>query len=473
MKKKRLSEKCIIFILACFVLGGCANAENPNMFPIGATDSEVTVTEKPIVTQEAVAEVTKEPEVVGTTQQPELPTTEPAVTNTVEPTLEPTMVPMPASTENPTPEPTASPTTVPTLVPTSLPTVAPTPEPTSVPTMVPTEVPTQEPEIVPTVAPTVAPTAVPTAVPTTAPTTAPTVVPTVPESTHKWSEISRSESTDCYKGITTIVKKLGCDCCGEVREETETVSTCDWQDVQISPANDSCVYIRYQFMCVTHGSTVMGGTTSVPGPGHDIYITHTIPNECDGTIMAFYACRNCIVRTPEMSPKIIDTFEGRGHWDLNKDARCDGCGSACTLGIHKHEERIEIWEADCINPYAVVTFCTLCKEELAREEGEPLGHDYEVEETVATCFMPGRKVYTCTRCRDTYREEGDTLDKNNHIWGSKCTKVKFVPVGDNEYRAELWLCEMCPNCLVIGKELEYLGEYDPETFDPDDWVCGP
>ena len=51
--------------------------------------------------------------------------------------------------------------------------------------------------------------------------------------------------------------------------------------------------------------------------------------------------------------------------------------------------------------------CTTAKtcEECGATEGNPQGHDYEVTEKEATCTLPGKKVYTCKRCGDSYSED--------------------------------------------------------------------
>lgn len=74
-----------------------------------------------------------------------------------------------------------------------------------------------------------------------------------------------------------------------------------------------------------------------------------------------------------------------------------GLAVANAMGaFHEHT-----WaKATCTQP----RHCTQC----GATDGEPLGHDYQETDVAATCTEGGKRVYTCSRCHDTYSEDDGT-----------------------------------------------------------------
>lgn len=74
-----------------------------------------------------------------------------------------------------------------------------------------------------------------------------------------------------------------------------------------------------------------------------------------------------------------------------------GLAVANAMGaFHQHT-----WaDATCTQP----RHCIQC----GATDGEPLGHDYQEKDVAATCTEGGKRVYTCSRCHDTYSEDDGT-----------------------------------------------------------------
>ncbi len=238
-------------------------AAEPTAEPTVEPTAEPTPVPKPVPTPEPTPVPTPEP--ILEPEPTMVPTPEPTMVPTPEPTAvptpEPTAVPTPEPTMVPTPEPTAVPTPEPTVAPTPEPTAVPTPEPTAVPTPVPTPVPTAaptpEPTAVPTPEPTAVPTPAPTPVPTPVPTPAPTPVPTPVPHTHNYVETGRSETTDCFYGITKTTITSTCECGESKTDVVETAAVCNWQWVAYDEQIDvtGCEKtVHYHHQCVNHGT---------------------------------------------------------------------------------------------------------------------------------------------------------------------------------------------------------------------------
>lgn len=77
-------------------------------------------------------------------------------------------------------------------------------------------------------------------------------------------------------------------------------------------------------------------------------------------------------------------------------------------------------DATCTEP----RHCTEC----GATEGEPLGHDYQEEDIAATCTEGGKRVYTCSRCHDTYSEDDGTPATGHTAgdWAIDTASMKMV-----------------------------------------------
>lgn len=98
-----------------------------------------------------------------------------------------------------------------------------------------------------------------------------------------------------------------------------------------------------------------------------------------------------------------ETTPGNSKHKIPKKAKMATIGLAAIAAIliganaaglfHQHT-----WKAPtCTEPKT----CSEC----GATEGEALGHKYSEEDKAATCTAPGKRVFTCERCGDTYSEE--------------------------------------------------------------------
>lgn len=160
-------------------------------------------------------------------------------------------------------------------------------------------------------------TPVPTPAPTPAATPAPTPAPT-PVHTHSWTETGRSESTDCFKGVTTTSISYSCGC-GETKTETQTAASgCDWQwtgDWHYD--NSGCVKSR-----VTHHICVVHGTMTNEAPQFEevdehAYSERRIEPDCETRGEVIVVCDKCGTHFPDKSGVITtDKYPdggGNGH----------------------------------------------------------------------------------------------------------------------------------------------------------------
>ena len=103
--------------------------------------------------------------------------------------------------------------------------------------------------------------------------------------------------------------------------------------------------------------------------------------------------------------------------------------------------------------------CEACSTVIvAQEEIPALGHDYQITETTgATCVTAGKVTYTCSRCDDTYTEEG-ALDPNNHEGDVALDPetVKEATRGEDGYTGDT-VCSACHQVVTKGEVIPALG----------------
>ena len=103
--------------------------------------------------------------------------------------------------------------------------------------------------------------------------------------------------------------------------------------------------------------------------------------------------------------------------------------------------------------------CEACSTVIvAQEEIPALGHDYQITETTgATCVTAGKVTYTCSRCDDTYTEEG-ALDPNNHEGDVALDPetVKEATRGEDGYTGDT-VCSACGAVVTPGEVIPALG----------------
>ena len=117
-------------------------------------------------------------------------------------------------------------------------------------------------------------------------------------------------------------------------------------------------------------------------------------------------------------------------------------------------------DATCTTPGLTEgSHCEACSTVITAQEKVPaLGHDYQISDsTDATCVTPGSVTYTCTRCNDSYTEDG-VLDPNNHEGDVALDPetVKEATRGEDGYTGDT-VCSACGAVVEKGEVIPALG----------------
>ena len=151
-----------------------------------------------------------------------------------------------------------------------------------------------------------------------------------------------------------------------------------------------------------------------------------------------------------------------------KTSICSTCGGFTTEEIAKdaenHVGETEIRDAveeDCGNDgFSGDTYCLGCKEKIA--DGAVINatgnHNYESEITVpATCIAKGEKTFTCTVCKDSYKEPID-IDAENHVGETEVRDDFAEDCGNDGYTGDTY-CLDCENVIEEGSKIPATGEH--------------
>lgn len=207
-------------------------------------------------------------------------------------------------------------------------------------------------------------------------------------------------------------------CCFDATTYTTTYYTCsrcgkEFSYCVTSPftAFDECniVWSEYNPNCETahtkiKSCTVHNGWDSdpiaVPASEHDKYVVKTERNECEGTVVEYYKCTKCLYWNDY---KVVESWDGPGHIDLDNNSVCDNCSKPCSKGAHNCNEMEwkygVLTEGDCNNSKVVGKICTFCGRGLTQNQelylvsgcdGEYLGT--EIRNGVEV------RLYRCKKC---------------------------------------------------------------------------
>ncbi len=122
---------------------------------------------------------------------------------------------------------------------------------------------------------------------------------------------------------------------------------------------------------------------------------------------------------------------------------CSKCSNSYTENIAKKAHTPGTWQneksATCTEKGSEVKKCTVCKETVETRETAELGHNYKSSITDATCKAPGKMVYTCSLCQNSYEE---IIPQKEH----KLKKVT-VEATCTEKGSEYNKCELCGDTI--------------------------
>ena len=255
--------------------------------------------------------------------------------------------------------------------------------------------------------------------------------------------------------------------------DTFSVEAYDWtiMDINTDLYPDELVQINYGTIEVVDHICSADKLTFVPA------VDATCTD--DGNI-AYYVCECSLkYKDADATELVADVIvpatghtEGEAVVENNVDPDCENDGSYdsvvyCTvcdeelsreevivdaLGHTKAAESVKENEVapDCTNEgsYDEVVYCEVCGEELSRETitVDALGHDYEADVTDPTCTEGGYTTYTCTVCGDEYT--ADETDALGHTEG----EVVYENVSDATC-TEGGKGDAVIYCSVCGEEL--------------------
>ena len=249
--------------------------------------------------------------------------------------------------------------------------------------------------------------------------------------THDYGDWEITLAPSCSNGK----RQRTCKVCGYV--DTETIpATHDFQ--WVSTQDPTCLNAgKKQLKCSKCGKT-KGYMERVEPLGHDFKTVRTIPATCKSKAKEEQKCSRCPV---SQTITLEDSHYADHTWvEVVKDktTKCSVCGATHT---HRWEEDTALAKSPtCTEPgekHYVCTAdykdfdqeihkCNFTKTETIPATGHKwengkctvcgITHEHDWEETLTqepTCTAEGKKVYTCTICKETKEE---TLPKAEHKW---------------------------------------------------------
>ena len=263
---------------------------------------------------------------------------------------------------------------------------------------------------------------------------------------HAWQGVVVREA-DCV----TDGKLLEiCRRCGEVNVTETSRGEHEYESYTVSA---TCVSPGYEVReCMNCGDRHIEGITAALAHSYE---AHVSPATCEAGGHTLHLCAGC------GSSFITDYTAPLGHsWDGGTPvtgATCTGEGMTeyrCTrCGFHRLEGdaasgHVPGEPATCTAPQ----LCTKCGAVIAAA----LGHDYQSEDTAATCTEMGFTTFTCARCGDSYK--GDYADIAAHDYKSEVTAATCTEMGFTTFT-----CSRCGDT--------YKGEYTKAAgHKPGDWI---
>ena len=130
-------------------------------------------------------------------------------------------------------------------------------------------------------------------------------------------------------------------------------------------------------------------------------------------------------------------------------AYCVDCGARLSLGTvlpatgHTFGEWQLIDPPDCTLGGTEARECLTCGLPETRAVA-PLGHDYKITSSAATCETAGSTTFTCTRCHDSYTEQVESLGHDLSDW---------IIITEPTCRDDGSRYRFCSRCDYVGTEI--------------------
>ena len=216
-------------------------------------------------------------------------------------------------------------------------------------------------------------------------------------------------------GTETFTKTTEATCVKEGLKETFCKACYELLNSEVLPVNENHAF--------HNGKCLLCGKSEACEHAGETY-TETVMASCskEGSITTF--CKAC---NEELSVETLAKNDDHSFYN----GVCLLCGETNEC---KHEyEVVKKLNATCIEPAYVWYKCTLCGEEMNREEGEVSSeHNYEIVKKLdATCIEPAYVWYKCVDCgAEMNREEGEVSSKHNYEivkeLDATCTEAGYV-----------------------------------------------
>ncbi len=235
-----------------------------------------------------------------------------------------------------------------------------------------------------------------------------------------------------------------CSDCGYTYTETDTATGHEWGDWEYKDAD---VHERFCDVCQDSETEAHNYVEDPNAPG-------TIPASCTEGGVRVLVCEGCgdsytedtdpldhewdsgVVTNPTCTEPGYTTFTCTRCFDTYTET-----GDAA-LG---HDFENSDWLISNEDPqHQHMRVCDRCG--IAYEYGD---HDFDREDTPATCTEPAKTTYTCKDCEYTYTETGDGAD--GHDWGDWVSK-------DDTYHER--------TCVVCGATEESEHDFDVSITEP-------
>ncbi|MBQ9779835.1 MAG: hypothetical protein IJW00_02705 [Clostridia bacterium] len=212
--------------------------------------------------------------------------------------------------------------------------------------------------------------------------------------------IMRYTCTDCDSYVDVKINKLDCAAQGNHEMVSETAATCQTTGSQLWKCN----------VCKDEEGNNLTWTVELPvnPDAHNL----SEANSCTED-------RHCQNKGCDYVEKGAGQHVAATMTD-SKAATCTETGYktyTCTCGDtwtetlpalgHGYMNGFVKVEATCTTPGEICKLCLRCGHETAHQNTRPLGHDYVATEHSTTCVGDGYTEYVCSRCDDSYIEEGD------------------------------------------------------------------
>lgn len=263
------------------------------------------------------------------------------------------------------------------------------------------------------------------------------VQPTAPENTAATEPVSNNDGTHTSTVYTWPAWESGVTEYTEIATPTQTACSMEETEAQVDPIHKDGQLVdgKTAVMTCTECGYQTGG--EVIDAGEHVYELDEEASTAATCVAAgenVYVCTVCGASYTE--PTEIDP---NNHANVVTDPAVDATCTTPGLTEGSHCEACS----------TVIT---------AQEEVPALGHDYQISDsTDATCVTLGSVTYTCTRCDDSYTEDG-VLDPNNHEGDVALDPetVKEATRGEDGYTGDT-VCSACGAVVEKGEVIPALG----------------